>query len=393
MGSNGLPRGWKHAPLKAVSTIVMGTSPRGASYNRDARGTPLLNGPTEFGERHPVPVQWTTAPNRLCQPGDLLFCVRGSTTGRMNWADRTYCLGRGLAAIRAKPDVCLPQFLAHFLATQAARILHEAVGGVFPNLNKPQIEGMALPLPPLSDQHRIVAQIEKLTFRLEHVRRLHHEAAKAVSEIFQAALESALNVNSTADWPTHSTRTVLTPVAGQVDPRAGPYADMPHVGPDSIESGTARLLPESIRTPRQLGLTSGKYLFGPEHVLYSKIRPALRKVALPDFVGVCSADMYPLLPNADLISREFLALSLLSPTFSRYAVDHSDRNAMPKINRTVLFAYQMPVPDKYRQEQIVRELFGLKERAEQLAAIQADIDAELQSFTPALLSKAFRGEL
>ena len=61
---------------------------------------PLLNGPTEFGSHHPTPVQFTTDACKLAMPGDLLFCGRGSTTGRMNWADQEYAIGRGVAAIR-----------------------------------------------------------------------------------------------------------------------------------------------------------------------------------------------------------------------------------------------------------------------------------------------------
>ncbi len=178
-----------------------------------------------------------------------------------------------------------------------------------------------------------------------------------------------------------------------VDPREHPYIDMPHVGPDSIESGTCRLLHDTIQTPRQLGLKSGKYPFGAQHVLYSKIRPALRKVALPDFAGVCSADMYPLLPNTDIITREFLALSLLSPVFTQYAVDNPDRNAMPKINRRTLLAFRMPVPDKIAQKWIADELFALQAKAERLAKVRHALRAELDSFLPALLAKAFRGEL
>jgi type I restriction enzyme S subunit len=228
---------------------------------------------------------------------------------------------------------------------------------------------------------------------LAEAQRLHEEARRAVTTLFESGLQACFSERNTVEWPIYRADLLFSTVSGQVDPRDSPYLDMPHIGPDCIEPGTGRLLHDTIQTPIQLGLKSGKYLFGPAHVLYSKIRPALRKVALPSFAGVCSADMYPLLPNTDLLSREFLALSLLSPAFSRYAAENSDRNAMPKINRSVLFAYEMPVPDKDTQEQIVKELFELKEKAERLSEVQAEMSAELDSLTPALLDKAFRGEL
>jgi type I restriction enzyme S subunit len=99
---NGLPSDWKPAKLGEICDITMGTSPRGHTYNRDGVGELLLNGPTEFGPRHPVAVQWTTEPTRFAEAGDILFCVRGATTGRKNVADQRYCIGRGLAAIRGR---------------------------------------------------------------------------------------------------------------------------------------------------------------------------------------------------------------------------------------------------------------------------------------------------
>lgn len=73
--------------LADQAEIVMGQSPKAVDVNSHGDGLPLLNGPTEFGASHPTPVQFTTKASKVCEGGDLLFCVRGSTTGRMNWAD------------------------------------------------------------------------------------------------------------------------------------------------------------------------------------------------------------------------------------------------------------------------------------------------------------------
>lgn len=102
--SDELPFGWRVAPFSDIAAITMGQSPQGDDCNNDGVGEPLLNGPTEFGFYSPSPVQWTTNGKKHCAEGDLLFCVRGSTTGRMNWANQSYAIGRGLAAIHHKSD-------------------------------------------------------------------------------------------------------------------------------------------------------------------------------------------------------------------------------------------------------------------------------------------------
>ena len=71
--------------LHKGATITMGTSPKGTTYNHEGIGLPLLNGPTEFGETYPHCTLYTTDSKKECKVDDLIFCVRGSTTGRMNW--------------------------------------------------------------------------------------------------------------------------------------------------------------------------------------------------------------------------------------------------------------------------------------------------------------------
>lgn len=143
---------------------------------------------------------------------------------------------------------------------------------------------------------------------------------------------------------------VIDVASGQVDPRTEPYLDLPHVGGDNIESGSGRLF--GLRTARELNLISGKYEFGPDDVLYSKIRPALNKVALPDFAGICSADMYPLRPRPDRVDRRFLAYILRQNDFLTYAEKHSSRTNIPKINRNALLAYRLRLPPLAAQRRI-----------------------------------------
>ena len=84
----------------------------------------------------------------------------------------------------------------------------------------------------------------------------------------------------------------------------------------------------------------------------------------------------------------------MAPTsFSDYAIEKSDRNAMPKINQTALFGFTFRVPDKPEQKRIANLLLALRGKLDGLQRLQREVELELASFTPALLAKAFRGEL
>ena len=93
---------WETKTLGDAAEVVMGQSPVGASYNHSGTGAPLINGPTEFTEKYPIKIQWTSRPTKFCKKCDVLLCVRGSSTSRINISDGEYCIGCGIAAIRAK---------------------------------------------------------------------------------------------------------------------------------------------------------------------------------------------------------------------------------------------------------------------------------------------------
>ena len=128
-------------------------------------------------------------------------------------------------------------------------------------------------------------------------------------------------------------------------------------------------------------------------VLYSKIRPYLMKVARPDFRGLCSADMYPLAPIPNVVTRDYLFHLLLSKQFTEYAIQGSARAGMPKVNREHLFEFKVWLPDLKKQEQLAANLDGLHEETQRLARLYERKLVALQTLKRSLLHQAFAGEL
>jgi len=145
--SNGKKDSWRNVKIAKIAHINMGQSPDGSTYNKEGYGTPLLNGPTEFGTEHPTPLQWTTAPKKICEKGDLILCVRGNTTGRMNKADQEYCLGRGVAGIRGKGKKGNTDFLAYALQFKIGQLLVGSERSTFPNLGRDELNSFEILAP------------------------------------------------------------------------------------------------------------------------------------------------------------------------------------------------------------------------------------------------------
>jgi type I restriction enzyme S subunit len=92
------------------------------------------------------------------------------------------------------------------------------------------------------------------------------------------------------------------------------------------------------------------------------------KVARPDFNGLCSADIYPLSPIPNQITRDFLFHFLMSENFTEYAIQGSARAGMPKVNREHLFEFKFWLPDLKTQNQITANLDKLQKQTQRLAS-------------------------
>ena len=149
-------------------------------------------------------------------------------------------------------------------------------------------------------------------------------------------------------WPTATFKEIAT-IDSTMTTDFEKYANYPHIGIDSIEKGTGKLT--GYRTVAEDGVISGKYAFTPNHIIYSKIRPNLNKVALPDFEGLCSADAYPILPMPDKCNRVFLAYDMRSQFFLDYILQFCNRTNLPKVNRKEVEGFVTPIPSIELQNQ------------------------------------------
>ncbi|MFA0000450.1 restriction endonuclease subunit S [Vibrio lentus] len=135
--------------LSDIADVVMGQSPKGSNcYETNSKDRlPLLNGPTEFGCVSPIPVQYTDQITKVAPADSVLFCVRGSTTGRMNIADQVYCIGRGLAAISTKSEKVEQRYIYHVLTFVKDAIFEQAkgAGSTFPNISGNDLKSWELP--------------------------------------------------------------------------------------------------------------------------------------------------------------------------------------------------------------------------------------------------------
>lgn len=174
------------AKLRDFAEVVMGQSPPGETVTNLPSGLPLLNGPTEFGGYHPFAVQYTNDGRKRAREGDLLFCVRGSTTGRMNWADQTYAIGRGVAAIRHKTQIECQPFIRAAIEAELPKLLAAATGSTFPNVSRDQLLDIEVPDIEESVQLTLSRVLAGFDLKIELNRRMNQTLEAMARALFKS---------------------------------------------------------------------------------------------------------------------------------------------------------------------------------------------------------------
>ena len=168
----------------------MGQSPDGNSVNF-FNGIEFHQGKIYFGKKYlQKSNQKTTNPTKVIDENAVVLCVR-APVGKVNIVERKICIGRGLCAII--PIGSVPISYIYFLFQIYEETLNKkATGTTFKAINNEIIFNQLIPLPPLSEQERIVAEIEKFEPLIAEYDKLEQQATKLDSEIYDKLKKSIL---------------------------------------------------------------------------------------------------------------------------------------------------------------------------------------------------------
>jgi len=159
------------APLGDVANVTMGQSPNSFNVNGDERGLPFLQGCAEFGRRHPTAQVHCYPPLRVARRGSTLLSVR-APVGTTNRADQDYCIGRGLAAVLAKPERADDVFLLHAIQQNLNYLHRRSQGSTFLAIGSNDLRSMPVPAPDLRHQHRIAEILSTVDEAIEQTEAL-----------------------------------------------------------------------------------------------------------------------------------------------------------------------------------------------------------------------------
>jgi len=185
--------GWEEKRIEEVCELIMGQSPAGKTYNTDGDGIPLINGPVEFGKEpfsKTIKSKFTTDPKKYCKKGDLILCVRGSTTGRINIAGFDASIGRGVAAIRYSKNQI---WLNYFIFSSRQKIYDLGTGATFPNVSGAILKNIIFPIPSSTEQQAIVKKLDALSAKTKKLEAIYQQKIDNLEELKKSVLQKAFN--------------------------------------------------------------------------------------------------------------------------------------------------------------------------------------------------------
>jgi type I restriction enzyme S subunit len=199
------PNGWESVRFGQVIELISGQHLGPDEYFESTRdgAIPYLTGPADFGETYPQPTRFTNERRATSVKGDILLTVKGAGVGKTNFVDqKEFAISRQLMAIR--PIIVDAQFARNMLLSMSAHFHSKSIGIAIPGISREDVLDTLIGIPPLPEQHRIVAKVDQLRAlcdqlktRLTQARQLNEQLATTLVE--QAVADDSQQSPNTSD--------------------------------------------------------------------------------------------------------------------------------------------------------------------------------------------------
>jgi type I restriction enzyme S subunit len=298
---------------------------------------------------------------------------------------------------------CYAPFLVRYLGTRDGldQINKICPGSAGRNrvLSLKRIHEVMVPLPPLSEQRRIVARIEELAAKINEARGLRNQAVQETERLYAATLSQRTQPNG-KEWIRETVGDVIvsmdagwSPQCDDIPARDGEWGVLKTTSVQWCEFRPYenKALPPTLDPSPGLAIEEGD-------VLVTRAGPRKRvgvvaSVRKSDPRLTISDKLIRLRPDLEKIEPRFLEISVASPYSQEYLVHRKTglADAQVNISQSILRATPIAYPSLFEQRRIVAELDALQAEVDALKKLQTETTAELNALLPAILDKAFKG--
>lgn len=395
-----IPENWCWTTVGNIAKIIMGQSPESSSTTEDSSFMPLVGGAADMGKMFPKVTRYTKKPAKICNKGDLILCIR-ATLGRPIFADKEYCIGRGVAGIRIIGGN--NEFFRYFFLNFEDYLYEKATGSTFAQVNSVILQNMPVPLPPLKEQRRIIDRIESIFTKLDEAK----EKAQAVVDGFElrksAILHKAFTGELTKQWrkdkgiDLSSWNIVKFEDLGKLErgrskyrPRNDPKlfnGDYPFIQTGDVAKAGMYII-EHTQTLSDFGMEQSRIF--PKGTLCITIAANIGDVSILTYDCCFPDSVVGFTPNSKTTS-EFIYYMM--NIIQRELEANAPATAQKNINLKILNELELRIPSISEQSEILAVLNQIFEKEEKVMESARNVKNQIDTIKKAILARAFRGKL
>ena len=409
-----LPEGWTKAEIGSLCSLENGRAFKPTDWT--TTGFPIvriqnLNNPNasfnyfnqQVDERY------------FLRGGELLFAwsgTPGTSFGAHVWKGGEAVLNQHIFRVDLNYDLVEKRFFRFAINQKLNELIGIAHGGVgLRHVTKGKFESTEVVLPPINEQKRIADRLDQLLTRIDKTKAHLDRIPPLLKRFRQSVLAAATSGKLTADWREEKSEPVwlvanaedvcewitkgTTPSRDKMYELAGeiPYIKVYNLCFDGSLDFTIN--PTFIdRNTHEVVLKRSKIF--PGDVLMNIVGPPLGKVSIvPSSYPEWNINQaIALFRVKNRIKNTFLAYVLMNEKMIAEIVMKSKATAGQfNVTLEICRAIEIPVPSLSEQQEIVRRVEALFTKADRIEAQYKNARQQVDRLTPALLAKAFRGEL
>jgi type I restriction enzyme S subunit len=404
-GPYDLPEGWKWVRLRDIAKTTSGGTPSRYVKEYWEKGTIpwVKSGELEdniiYDTEEKITEEGLKNSNaKLFPKGTLLVAMYGATVGKTAILSVDAATNQAVCAIFPNNAVVIRDYIRYYIIYRRGELVRRSFGGAQPNISQAVIRNILLPLPPLEEQKRIVSRLEQLISRAEEAKRLRKLARKEAEKMIQAALNKVFS-KAEEKWGLVK----LTEMC-KINPSKNEIKHLPDDAQVTFVPMTAvNEITGEIEKPeiRLLGEVKKGYTYFREgDVLFAKITPCMENgksaIAkhLVNGIGFGSTEFHILRPIKGKAIPEWIHFYIRQKTFREEAARNMTGSVgQQRVPVHFLKSVKIPFAPIEEQKKLVSYLSRIKSFEISIDKLQQKTEEELEKLIPAILDKAFKGEL
>ena len=279
--------------------------------------------------------------------GDVLFGKRRAYQKKVAIAPFDGIFSAHGMVLRPKENVIDKDFFPLFISSDyfLDAAIKISVGSLSPTINWRDLKELEFELPDMDSQRKLAEVLWSINDTMEAYKKL----ISATDELVKSQFIEMFGNPMTNDkhWPTKKMKDVApsSPYTGEIIQNTNGYWLL---NLDMVESNSGRIIEKVYVAEDEIGQSTTT--FSSKYVLYSKLRPYLNKVVVPDDDGYATTELIPLLPNQQLLTQLYLAQLLRGDEFLAYISSQVSGTKMPRVTMNVFWDFDVMLPPLYLQE-------------------------------------------